>query len=198
MKLGDVWFSAIAEAENSDRMIVVSGRTEIEPFVQSGKFKERVEITWKYEADSKGMPNETTGKLMEEVQTVLKQAMEKINWPFSQESIPETANAHGYFTPAIYRHSDVCSTKLSLRSKRYLSPSIPRKTPNGTNIGKCASFKIRIMTMKTSMNESDTALNVHSHNEKSALTYRHIHSVFGSNSMFTWRRRTGRYYYYLC
>ena len=29
MKLGDVWFSAIAEAENSDRMIVVSGRTEI-------------------------------------------------------------------------------------------------------------------------------------------------------------------------
>ena len=77
MKLGDVWFSAIAEAENSDRMIVVSGRTEIEPFIQSGKFKERVEITWKYEADSKGMPNETTGKLMEEVQTVLKQAMEK-------------------------------------------------------------------------------------------------------------------------
>ena len=61
MKLGDVWFSAIAEAENSDRMIVVSGRTEIEPFIQSGKFKERVEITWKYEADSKGMPNETTG-----------------------------------------------------------------------------------------------------------------------------------------
>ena len=77
MKLGDVWFSAIAEAENSDRMIVVSGRTEIEPFIQSGKFKERVEITWKYEADSKGMPNETTGKLMEEVQTVLKQVMEK-------------------------------------------------------------------------------------------------------------------------
>ena len=77
MKLGDVWFSAIAEAENSDRMIVVSGRTEIEPFIQSGKFKERVEITWKYEADSKGMPNETTGKMMEEVQTVLKQAMEK-------------------------------------------------------------------------------------------------------------------------
>ena len=28
MKLGDVWFSAIAEAENSDHMIVVSGRTE--------------------------------------------------------------------------------------------------------------------------------------------------------------------------
>ena len=198
MKLGDVWFSAIAEAENSDRMIVVSGRTEIEPFIQSGKFKERVEITWKYEADSKGMPNETTGKLMEEVQTVLKQAMEKDKLAIFTGIYTGDGERTWVFYTKIYLHSDVCSTKLSLRSKRYLSPSIPRKTPNGTNIGKCASFKIRIMTMKTSMNESDTALNVHSHNEKSALTYRHIHSVFGSNSMFTWRRRTGRYYYYLC
>lgn len=128
MKLGDVWFSAIAEAENSDRMIVVSGRTEIEPFVQSGKFKERVEITWKYEADSKGMPNETTGKLMEEVQTVLKQAMEKDKLAIFTGIYTGDGERTWVFTPAIYRHSDVCSTKLSLRSKRYLSPSIPRKT----------------------------------------------------------------------
>ncbi len=77
MKLGDVWFSAIAEAENSDCMIIVSGRAEIEPFIQSGKFKERVEITWIYEPDSKGMPDEATAKLMEEAQTALKRAMEK-------------------------------------------------------------------------------------------------------------------------
>ncbi len=77
MKLGDVWFSAIAEAEENNRMIIVSGRTEIEEFIQSGKFKERVEITWQYDADSQGMPNDTTAKLMEEVQAVLKRAMEK-------------------------------------------------------------------------------------------------------------------------
>lgn len=77
MKLGDVWFSALTEAENNDHMIIVSGRTEIEPFIQSGKFKERVEITWKYEPDSKGMPNEKTSELMEEAQTALKRAMEK-------------------------------------------------------------------------------------------------------------------------
>ncbi len=77
MKLGDVWFSAIAEAEESDRLIIVSGRTEIEPFIQSGKFKERVEITWKYEPDSKGMPQEVTAKLMEEAQAALQRAMEK-------------------------------------------------------------------------------------------------------------------------
>ena len=77
MKLGDVWFSALTEAENNDHMIIVSGRTEIEPFIQSGKFKERVEITWKYEPDSKGMPTEKTSELMEEAQTALKRAMEK-------------------------------------------------------------------------------------------------------------------------
>ena len=195
MKLGDVWFSAIAEAENSDRMIVVSGRTEIEPFVQSGKFKERVEITWKYEADSKGMPNETTGKLMEEVQTVLKQAMEKDKLAiFTGIYTGDGERTWVFYTRNIPAFGRMLNETLA----PFETLPIPRKTPNGTNIGKCASFKIRIMTMKTSMNESDTALNVHSHNEKSALTYRHIHSVFGSNSMFTWRRRTGRYYYYLC
>ena len=69
MKLGDVWFSAIAEAENSDHMIVVSGRTEIEPFIQSGKFKERVEITWKYEADSKGDYRKTDGRSADRIET---------------------------------------------------------------------------------------------------------------------------------
>ncbi len=77
MKLGDVWFSAIAEAEDNNRMIIVSGRTEIEEFIQSGKFKERAEITWQYEAGNNGMPNEPTAKLMEEAQSVLKRAMEK-------------------------------------------------------------------------------------------------------------------------
>ncbi len=77
MKLSDVWFSAIAEAEGNSHMIIVSGRTDIEEFIQSGKFKERVEITWQYEADCKGMPNDATAELMEEVQAVLKRAMEK-------------------------------------------------------------------------------------------------------------------------
>ena len=44
---------------------------------QSGKFKERVEITWKYEGDDKGMPSEALAEKMEEVQEVLRKAMEK-------------------------------------------------------------------------------------------------------------------------
>ncbi|MEG1586609.1 MAG: DUF695 domain-containing protein [Bacteroidales bacterium] len=76
MKLTDVWFTALSEAENG-RMVFISGRDHIMDFIKSGKFKERAEIYWKYEGDSKGMPDDQTAKLMEEVQTALQKAMEK-------------------------------------------------------------------------------------------------------------------------
>ena len=49
MRLSDVWFTALSENE-SGQMITVYGRDELNEFTESGKFKERVEITWKYEA----------------------------------------------------------------------------------------------------------------------------------------------------
>lgn len=58
-------------------MITVYGRDELNEFVQSGKFKERVEITWKYEADAKGMPSDATAELMENVEETLRKVMEK-------------------------------------------------------------------------------------------------------------------------
>ena len=76
MKLTDVWFTALAESENGD-IIFVSGRDDISEFINSGKMKERAEVTWKYTPDSKGMPDDTTAKLMEEVQEKLKKSMEK-------------------------------------------------------------------------------------------------------------------------
>ncbi len=59
------------------RRVRISGRDELTEFVQSGKFKERVEITWKYEGDEKGMPSEELAEQMENVQETLKKAMEK-------------------------------------------------------------------------------------------------------------------------
>ncbi|WP_459189284.1 DUF695 domain-containing protein [Parabacteroides sp. APC149_11_2_Y6] len=76
MKLSNEWFTALSENENG-QLITVSGRDELTEFIQSGKFKERVEITWKYEADDKGMPVETVAEQIDEVQEVLKKAMEK-------------------------------------------------------------------------------------------------------------------------
>lgn len=76
MKLSNEWFTALSENETG-QLVTVSGRIELTEFVQSGKFKERVEITWKYEGDEKGMPSEMLAEKMEQVQETLRKAMEK-------------------------------------------------------------------------------------------------------------------------
>lgn len=76
MKLSNVWFTALSQSETG-YLVTVCGREELSEFVESGKFKERVEITWKYEGDEKGMPDDTTAQKMEEVQDILRKAMEK-------------------------------------------------------------------------------------------------------------------------
>ncbi len=77
MKLTDKWFTAITEAEENDRLIIVCGRDQIQNFIESGKLRERVEIYWKYAGDEKGMPAIQEAKLMEDVQDALRSAMEK-------------------------------------------------------------------------------------------------------------------------
>lgn len=76
MKLSDVWFTALSQNEEG-QIITISGRDELDEFIQSGKYKERVEITWKYDGDEKGMPSESVGELMESVEETLRKAMEK-------------------------------------------------------------------------------------------------------------------------
>ena len=58
-------------------MITVYGRDELNEFTESGKFKERVEITWKYEGDGRGLPCDDLGEKMEAVEEALRKAMEK-------------------------------------------------------------------------------------------------------------------------
>lgn len=76
MKLTDNWFTALADSEEGE-MIFISGREDMKPWVESGKFKERAEIYWKYEKDSKGMPADKEAMLMEKVQDGLKKVMEQ-------------------------------------------------------------------------------------------------------------------------
>ena len=75
MKLSDVWFTALSQNEEG-QIITISGRDELDEFIQTGKYKERVEITWKYDGDEKGMPSESVGELMESVEETLRKAME--------------------------------------------------------------------------------------------------------------------------
>lgn len=76
MKLSDVWFTALSQNEEG-QIITISGRDELDEFIQTGKYKERAEITWKYDGDEKGMPSESLGELMESVEETLRKAMEK-------------------------------------------------------------------------------------------------------------------------
>ena len=66
----------MAETDN-EMPIFVSGRDNIDEFRLSGKFKERVEIYWKYESIHNGMPSDSDGELMEKVIDALRNAVEK-------------------------------------------------------------------------------------------------------------------------
>ena len=56
MKLTNNWFTSVTEGEGGT-MVIVCGRDEIDAFMASGKFGERVEITWPYVRTANGMPD---------------------------------------------------------------------------------------------------------------------------------------------
>ena len=76
MKLSNEWFTALSSTDDG-KLIFVNGRDELTEFLQCGKLKERVEITWPYEGDAQGMPSDAEAERMETMQTALQQAMEK-------------------------------------------------------------------------------------------------------------------------
>ncbi|MFI3297140.1 MAG: DUF695 domain-containing protein [bacterium] len=76
MILTNSWFSTMAETDNGMPMFI-AGRDDINNFIESGKFKERVEIYWTYTPSHNNMPSTEEGKLLEEVMNILQQVMEK-------------------------------------------------------------------------------------------------------------------------
>lgn len=77
MKLSDKWFTALSENEDGSYTFI-SGRSDIDEFINSGKLKERVEVTWTYEKDEKGMPAiDKEAQIMEAVEERLRTALEK-------------------------------------------------------------------------------------------------------------------------
>lgn len=70
------WWTAPTESE-SGRLIMVTGRRDVDTFRRNPKFNIRVEVKWRYESDSTGMPDRVTSTLMEEVQDTLHEAFAK-------------------------------------------------------------------------------------------------------------------------
>lgn len=71
-----VWWTAPAESEDG-RLIMVTGRKDVEKFRSNPRFNIRVEVTWKYEGKPDGMPDDATSELMEKVQDVLVETFRK-------------------------------------------------------------------------------------------------------------------------
>jgi hypothetical protein len=76
MKLSNEWFTALSQT-GQGQLVTVTGRDSLKEFIQSGKFKERAEITWKYDTSEKGMPTDADAEKMEVVQDTLRKVMEK-------------------------------------------------------------------------------------------------------------------------
>lgn len=60
------WWTSPQESE-SGRIILVTGRKDVEKFRNNKKYSIRVEISWKYSGQEDGMPDYGTALLMEQV-----------------------------------------------------------------------------------------------------------------------------------
>lgn len=70
------WWTSPTESENG-RLIMVTGRRDVDKFRNNSRFNIRVEISWKYDGDASGMPNYETSTLMEQVQEALEAEFKK-------------------------------------------------------------------------------------------------------------------------
>lgn len=70
------WWTSPTESE-SGRLIMVTGRRDVEKFRSNERYKIRIEVTWKYEGGPDGMPDTATSTMMEEVQEALQNVFAK-------------------------------------------------------------------------------------------------------------------------
>ena len=71
-----IWWTAPAESE-SGRLIMVTGRKDVEKFRSNPRFGIRIEVTWKYTPASDGMPSEEESETMEQVQEAHQEVLRK-------------------------------------------------------------------------------------------------------------------------
>ena len=70
------WWTAPAESDNG-RLIMVTGRRGLNNVIATGHYQYRVEVTWPYQGDEKGLPTYNDSKLMEEVTDALNQCFDR-------------------------------------------------------------------------------------------------------------------------
>lgn len=76
IKIGDDWWTTPTESDSGNR-IIVTGRRNMENVIASGKFTDRIEVTWKYGHTADGMPDVKTSTTMEAVTEALNNSFKK-------------------------------------------------------------------------------------------------------------------------
>lgn len=76
MKISTDWWTCPTESENG-RLIMVTGRRNLENVISSRKYNIRVDVSWKYKGDSSGMPDLKTSILMESVHDAFTETFKK-------------------------------------------------------------------------------------------------------------------------
>ena len=73
--ISDDWWTAPTEAENGN-LILVTGRRSMDNVIQTGLYRYRIEVTWPYEGDGKGLPLYADSKVMEEITDALNESFD--------------------------------------------------------------------------------------------------------------------------
>ena len=76
MKISNDWWTAPAESENGN-LILVTGRRGMEPVIETGHYRYRIEVTWPYEGDAKALPSYDDSKMMEAVTDALNECFDR-------------------------------------------------------------------------------------------------------------------------
>ena len=76
LKISDEWWTSPTESDNG-KLIIVTGRADMDTVKATGKFNVRVEISWHYQGDGAGMPDVPTSTVMEGVTEALKEVFRK-------------------------------------------------------------------------------------------------------------------------
>ena len=76
LKISDDWWTAPAEGENGN-LILVTGRRSMDEIISTGHYRYRVEVTWHYDGDDRMLPTYDDSKLMEQVTDALNESFNK-------------------------------------------------------------------------------------------------------------------------
>lgn len=70
LRISNDWWTAPAQAENGN-LILVTGRRAMDNVIETGLYHFRIEVTWRYQGDNKGLPVFADSSIMEQVTDAL-------------------------------------------------------------------------------------------------------------------------------